>query len=441
MGMPGGSRSASAEHQEGRMTDTRLDAPADFDLETIDIISNDRYAQHGYPHAEWAFLRREAPVWYNERHVRYPFWAVTRHADILALSKQPERFRNGPRIAVFPQFAPPPEGEGVLHHLLNMDPPKHGRYRKLVSHMFTPRGLGRMTKDIEGITKDLLDAMAGEGGEQEGDFVSMLSGPLPLQVLAELLGVPRDMWAQMFDWTNQTIGSADPDYQIPGETPQQTGERARIALFEYFGDLARERRKAPREDMISVLANAKIDGQPLSDYELLSYYFLIVVAGNETTRNAMTGGLQALIENPAEWAKLKADPGLVDSAVEEIVRWVSPVIQFCRTPIEDVELHGQKIRAGENLCLFYPSANRDERVFDEPFAFRVDRTPNRHLGFGIGEHFCLGANLARLELRVYLRHLIDRLEHVEQTGEIERLASSLLGGIKRMPIRYVVRPS
>ncbi len=410
-------------------------------LETIDIISNDRYAEGGYPHADWALLRREAPVWYCDRGIDLPFYALTRHEDIVAVSKRPEIFKNGPRIAVFPEFQPPADGGQIAHHLLNMDPPEHHSYRKLVSHRFTPRGLGRMSKDIDGIARRLLDEMAGDGGEHEGDFVGMLSAPLPLQVLAELLGVPRDMWKTMFDWTNATIGSADPEYRLPGETAQEAAARARLALFGYFAEFARERRKNPRNDIASVLANARVDGETMDDFNLLSYFFLIVVAGNETTRNAITGGMQALIANPDQWRKLKADPTLVDTAVEEIVRWVSPVIQFCRTPIEDVEIRGVKISAGENLCLFYPSANRDEAVFEAPDSFRVDRQPNRHIAFGIGEHFCLGANLARLELRVVLRHLAERVESIEQTGPIERLRSSFVGGIKRMPVRYRMKPA
>jgi cytochrome P450 len=190
---------------------------------------------------------------------------------------------------------------------------------------------------------------------------------------------------------------------------------------------------------VSVIANGRVGGQPLPPFELLSYFYLIVIAGNETTRNATSGGLLALIENPRELEKLRANPALIVSAVEEIVRWTSPVIQFCRTATEDTELRGQKIRAGESLCLFYPSANRDEEVFDAPFEFRVDRSPNRHLGFGIGEHFCLGANLARAELRSTFRQLAARLEHVELAGPVEKLRSSFVGGIKHMPIRWRLR--
>ena len=416
-------------------------AVAELPLAELDIISNQGFGTNGYPHAAWARLRREAPVHWNTKHVENPFWAITKHADILAISKQPELFHNGPRLAVIPGFnvtAGSGDGGGFARHLLNMDPPEHASYRRLVSHRFTPRGLARMARDIETITAELLDAMAGDGSDQVGDFVERLSAPLPLSVLAELLGVPREMWPTMFRWTNQIAGATDPEYQSEGDAGA-TADQARNQLFEYFARLAIERRERPSDDIASVVANAKLGDAPLPIFEMLSYYFLLVVAGNETTRNAMTGGLLALIENPGELRKLRANPGLIDSAVEEIVRWTTPVIQFCRTPIRDVEVRGTKIRAGENLCLFYPSANRDEEVFADPFAFRIDRSPNRHLAFGIGEHFCLGANLARLELRVVFRQLAARIERVELAGRVERLHSSFLGGIKRMPIRWRLR--
>jgi cytochrome P450 len=414
--------------------------PEGTPLDALDIVGQDTYAANGYPHDAWTRLRREDPIHWSEKGVLNPYWAVTRHADILWISKQPERFHNGPRLAVFPEFAPPDPDERALQHLLNMDPPDHARFRKLASHRFTPRGLERMRLDIETITRDLLDAMMGDGGVREGDFVQLLSAPLPLQVLAELLGVPREMWPTMFDWTNRVIGSTDPEYQNETGSPLETFQDARIQLFAYFAEMTRQRQANPTDDIVSVIANAKLDGASLPDRELLSYYFLLVVAGNETTRNAMTGGLLALLEHPAEWERLRRDPTLIDAAVEEVVRWTTPVIQFCRTPVEDVEIRGKRIRAGENLCLFYPSANRDEEVFDDPFAFRIDRTPNRHIAFGIGEHFCLGANLARLELRVMFRHLVARLAECELTGPPERLRSSFVGGIKRMPIRYRIAP-
>ena len=211
---------------------------------------------------------------------------------------------------------------------------------------------------------------------------------------------------------------------------------ARMSLFQYFANMVEERRKKPTDDITSLLAHATVDGGSMPVFELLSYYFLLVVAGNETTRNATSGGLLALIEHPEQWRKLKADPSLVESAVEEIVRWTTPVIQFCRTPVRDTEVRGQKIRAGENLCLFYPSANRDEEVFDEPFRFRIDRDPNRHVGFGHGEHFCLGAHLARRSQRALFGELTRRLEHVERTAEPQWISSSFVVGFKHLPIRY-----
>ena len=300
--------------------------------------------------------------------------------------------------------------------------------------------MGALARSVESISRELLDGIASEGELREGDFVQMISAPLTLAVLADMLGAPREDWQLMFQWTNEIIGATDPEYQ-QGTSAEETSERARLALFGYFAKLAEQRRKRPADDIVSTLANAELGGASLPTLELLSYYFLLVVAGNETTRNAMSGGLLALIENPGEWQKLRRNPALLDSAVEEIVRWTTPVIQFCRTATEDLELRGQKIRAGDNLCLFYPSANRDEEVFEDPFAFRVDRQPNPHLAFGVGEHVCLGAHLARLELRVMIRQLVERVEHIELAAPVSRLRSSFVGGIKRMPVRYRLRAS
>jgi len=405
---------------------------------TLDVIGPDTFAQHGYPHAAWKRLRREAPVHWFDLPGGVGFWAVTRREDVVWISKQPARFRNAPRLAIFEQGAPV-EGERKLaRHLLNMDPPEHAAYRGAASGWFTPRAIQRRQPEVERIARDLLDEMAGDGGEREGDFVADLTAPLTLHVLADMLGVPRADWRLMFRWTNQIAGASDSEYQT-GDAPIHGVEDARHGLFSYFTELAAERRKAPRDDMVSVLANATVDGRPMPAFELLSYFLLLVVAGNETTRNAASGGLLALVENPSQMRRLRAGPGLVPTAVEEIVRWTSPVIQFCRTPVEDVEIRGQQVRRGDSLCLLYPSANRDEEAFEDADVFRVDRKPNPHLGFGIGEHFCLGANLARLELRVIFAELARRLEAVELAGPVERMRSSFLGGVKRMPIRYRLR--
>lgn len=363
-----------------------------------------------------------------------PFWAITRHDDIVRISRDPEHFRNAPRLAVFPeeQFE---TANFPVRHLLNMDPPEHRSYRRLLASHFTPRAIAARRPAVDNLVDEILDAVA---GRPEIDFVTDVAAIMPLAVIAEMLGLPREDRALFFRWTNETLGATDPEYQ-GGASVQETAARALAAQHDYFLRAVAERRGHPGADFISILANARLDGAWIPDFELFSYLVLLVVAGNETTRNAASGGLLALIENPAELAKLKRSPSLLPLAVEEIVRWVTPVNQFCRTPIADIELHGQRIRAGENLCLFYASANRDESVFDAPFDFRVDRDPNLHIGFGIGEHVCLGAHLARLELQSLFGKLVERLEGVELAGPVERLQSSFIHGIKHLPVRLRLR--
>ncbi len=402
------------------------------DLSFDDVMSPAAYAAGGYPHEAWSILRREDPIRWFDVPNGVGFWAVTKRADLVWLSKQPTRFRNGPRLAVFPEGAPPPEANREIRHLLNMDPPDHAAYRKLASSWFTPRAIARRRQEVEKITARLLDELTEKARTGPVDFVADFTAPLTLSVLADMLGAPREDWERLFRWTNLIAGASDPEFQEG--TPEETVTRTRHAIFAYFAELAEQRRRSPADDMVSVLANARLDGEPLPARELLSYFLLLVIAGNETTRNAASGGLLALIERPDELEKLRADPALVPTAVEEIVRWTSPVIQFCRTAEEDVVLRGKEIRAGEALCLFYASANRDEEVFVEPDRFRVDRSPNPHVGFGIGEHFCLGANLARLELRVIFEQLVPRLGEVALAGPFERMHSSFLGGVKRMPL-------
>ena len=339
-----------------------------MDLAELDFISGAAYQSDGYPHAAWARLRREDPVHWTERPDARPFWAITRHADIVALSRQPRLWQNAPRLAVFPGLEKEVEERMAeaggqpqqpdVRHLLNMDPPDHGRFRKLASSHFTPRALEAKRKAIEEISRAILDDFARGGEWSEADFVEAVSVKLPLAVLLDMLGVPADDWKLMMQWTNETIGATDPEYQ-QGQSALETAERSRMQLFGYFMRMVDERRKKPTADIVSLIANATIDGKQLPPIELLSFYYLLVVAGNETTRNATSGGLLALIQNPGELDKLRRNPRLLGSAVEEIVRFTSPVIQFCRTAARDTELRGVKIRAGEAACLFYPSANRD----------------------------------------------------------------------------------
>ena len=408
----------------------------DFDAATLDVATPEHYEQNGYPHAEWRWLRRHDPVFWYERDNVEPFWAITKHADIIEIGKQPDAFLNAPRLAVFTLDLPPPE-EGQARHLLNMDPPEHARYRRVTSGWFTPRAIRAMDEKVARVTREVLDAAA---EKTAGDFVQDISARITIAVIAEMLGVPHDHWGQLFKWTNEIIAPQDPEFQH-GQTPKETLDRARMELFVYFNELADARRAKPTGDIVSVVANGAVDGAPLPPVELLSYYFLLVVAGNETTRNAMTGGMLALLENPAEWEKLRKNPALVDCAVEEIVRWTTPVIQFARTATRDYALRGKTIREGQSACLFYASGNRDEDVYPDPFAFRVDRQPNPHVGFGMGEHVCLGAHLARLELRHAFAALRTRLETCELAGPVERVRSSFVGGIKRAPMRWRLRPA
>jgi cholest-4-en-3-one 26-monooxygenase len=409
-------------------------AASSIDPSHLDVISSGHYEANGYPFREWALLRRHDPVRWIEHPEYEPFWAIVKHADITWLSTQPRLFLNAPRLAVFNKNVPPPP-EQTSRHLLNMDPPDHGRYRNVASKQFTPRAVRALEEKVVRITREVLDEAAARGS---GDFVRDVSAPITIAVIAEMLGVPASDRTLLFRWTNEVIAPEDPEFQREGSA-EKTIEGARIELFQYFDAMSRERRAKPREDIVSVVANGQVEGKPLDPVELLSYYLLLVVAGNETTRNAMTGGLLTFLEHPGEWRKLQQNAALLEPAVEEVVRWITPVIQFCRTATRDAELRGKTIRAGQAACLFYASANRDEDVFEDPDVFRIDRIPNRHIGFGVGEHVCLGAHLARLELRAAFSALRERLEFAELAGPIERARSSFVGGIKRAPMRWRIR--
>jgi len=408
--------------------------PPETDPSTIDVISPEKYEREGYPHAEWRWLRRNDPVHWFESDYCEPFWAVTKHADIVNIGKNPADWLIEPRIAVFTREAPE---EPTARHLLTMDPPEHGRYRNLTSKWFTPRTVKVWEPKVQQVTGEVLDR-SGEKGDI--DFVADVSAPITIAVIALMLGVPREDWHLLFRWTNEIIAPEDPEFQR-GRSSTETADGARMELFAYFKQLAEARRKDPRDDILSVIVQGRIDGKPLDDFELLSYYFLLVVAGNETTRNAMTGGIQCFLDNPDQWRKLTLDPALVEGAIEETVRWTTPVIQFARTATRDLELRGKKIREGESVCLFYASGNRDEEIFENPFRFRIDRKPNDHIGFGRGEHVCLGAHLARLEIRSMYQQLRERLVRMERRGDPVRVRSSFVGGIKRAPIRWELRPS
>jgi cholest-4-en-3-one 26-monooxygenase len=406
-------------------------------IDPLDLVDPERFARRGYPHDVWTKLRTEAPVAKLEPPGVHPFWAVTKHADIVEVSSNPEVFSSAYGITLAPVQQPlVPFGSEMV---VMLDPPRHRPVRKLASRRFTPRGVKAHRDDIERICAEILDGAATGGETRECDFVSSVAAPIPIGVMSWILGVPRDDWDLHYRLTNEVIGANDPEFRREGETPEKTSRRARKELHVYLEELIGRRRSEPGDDLVSELLGAELDGGPVSHGLLLQNSELFVEAGNETTRNAISGGLLAFCEHREQWERLKADPGLLPSAVEEILRWVTPITHFTRVAKADYELRGHKIRAGEQLALYFASANRDEEVFDDPFEFRIDRKPNRHLAFGVGEHVCLGAHIARLELETVFRHLIERLEDFELAGPVERLSSAVNGGIKHLPLRYRLR--
>jgi cholest-4-en-3-one 26-monooxygenase len=403
------------------------------DVDPLDLVDPDRYARRGYPHDVWTRLRTEAPVAYVDPPGYVPFWAITKHADIMQISAQPERFSSAQGITLAREGAAPVPPSEIL---VLIDPPRHGPMRRVVNARFTPRAVRARRDEVDAIARDVLAGAAPDGANGEGDFVGRVAAPFPLAVIAWILGVPDDDWELLFRWTNEIIGKDDPEFRRPGETPGKTMKRARGELRGYFERLVAQRRTDPQDDLVSELLDGRVGGEPLTEEQLLSYCELFVEAGNETTRNAISGGLLAFCEHPEEWEKLRANRDLLPDAAEEILRWVSPISHFTRVATGDCEIRDVRITSGDQLALFFASANRDEDVFDEPFAFRVDRRPNPHLAFGFGEHFCLGAHLARLELQTIFGHLVERLEWFELAGEVERLKSAVNGSIKQLPLRY-----
>jgi cholest-4-en-3-one 26-monooxygenase len=404
------------------------------DFEDHHVLLPTHYAEHGYPHDVFAKWRREEPVKYIEQPGgAVPFYAITKHEDITFIGRRPDLFLNGPRLVIDHE----PEIEPVFPPtLIQLDPPKHGIYRKMVNKRFTPGALRHIHGDIERIGKDIVDALIQDSHGGECDFVEKISAPLPIAVISWLLGVPEPDWPMLFDWTNRILGAQDPEFCDPNMTGAESSMAAMTELFSYFTELVEQKRKNPADDLVTLFTTLEYEGKPIPPMDVLTWCLIIVVAGNETTRNATTGGMLALIEHQDQLRKLQAEPELMRSAVEEMVRWTSPIIHFGRTATQDVEIRGTKIKQGEALALFYPAANRDEDVFPDGDTFRIDRSPNRHLGFGVGEHFCLGAHVARLEMIVAFKYLLPRIDEIELAGDVARLRSAFVGGIKRLPVRY-----
>ncbi|MEZ4352624.1 MAG: cytochrome P450 [Myxococcota bacterium] len=411
-------------------------AAAELPLDQLELLDPEIFLRSGYPHDAWRRLRHESPIHYFASH-HQPFWAITKHEDITTISKQPELFLNGPRLFLHPRVEEAQTEFDAIggferpKTLIEMDNPLHRANRKLISSRFTPAALKKIHSEVDRIARKFVDDMLVEE-EGEVDFVEKIAAPLPIAVIGWLLGVPESDWMQLYDWTNRMLGFDDPEF---AQGNDNEGAQAIIELFTYFTSLVEARKKDPKDDLITVFAHAEIDGQKLPLIDVLAWCQIIVSAGNETTRNATTGGMLALIEHPAERRKM-AQAANLRSGIEEILRWTSPIIHFARTASADTVVGGHAIAEGDVVALFYPSANRDEDVFVDPYRFDVTRKPNRHLAFGVGEHFCAGAHVARLELEMAYKYLLPRLEEVELAGPPDRLRSNLVGGIKRLPIRF-----
>ncbi len=399
-------------------------------LEEIDLIDGRNFVA-GVPHEWFRRLRAEAPVyWHPEKAAhRGGFWTVTDYDDCVTVNRDWERFSSYKHSALFTDMDDDQLAQQRMM-MLNMDPTMHTRYRRLVNKGFTPKLVRDLEQQIVGYADGIIDAVCERG---TADFVEEISAELPLLVIAELLGVPQEDRRKVFDWSNRMIGSDDPEYQIEGA---DSGEAA-MAVFSYAEELAAARRLEPRQDLVSTLINAEVEGEKLDQLELDLFFMLLIVAGNETTRNLMSGAMVAFFDHPDQWEKLRQDRSLLPGAVEEMLRFVTPVMHFRRTVVADTELGGQALQEGDKIVFWHTSANRDESVFTDPDTFDIARSPNNHIAFGGGgPHFCLGANLARMEIMVMFDRLLDRIPDICLDGEVQRLQSNFINGTKHIPVAF-----
>jgi cytochrome P450 len=401
-------------------------------------LENDDFAER-VPHETFALLRREAPVWWYDWPHGRGFWCVTKHADVVSISRDTKTFTSeqGANLEDLDE-----EQRTARQSMLETDPPRHTRLRGLVGPPFTPRAVKAYELALRELTAAVLDRALPLG---EFDFVEEIAKQLPIRVLARLLGAPDEDTDPLIAWGDRMIGNTDPELtDVLHDSPESERYRllpfrspAALELFEYGHRLAAERRREPSDDLVSKLVHAEIDGERLSEREFDTMFLLLVVAGNETTRQAIAHGMLALAEHRDQWDRLREDPELVWTAgADEILRWSSPVLHFRRTATRDVELRGQTIRAGEKVVVWYVSANFDEEVFEDPLRFDVGRRPNAHVTFGGGgPHYCLGAHLAKLEVQVMFDMLLPRLAGLELLGPPERMRTNFTNALKRMPVR------
>ncbi len=391
-------------------------------------------------HEALAHLRAHAPVsWVDVLGYR-PFWAITKHADVMDIERQNDLFTNDPRPLLMVS-----DGEDVLRAqmeagiglrtLIHMDDPHHRDMRKIGADWFRPKVLRDLKVRVDELAKIYVDKMVEKG--PECDFVQEVAVNYPLYVILSLLGLPESDFPRMLKLTQEMFGGDDTEFQRGKSTEDMLA--VLLDFFNYFAALTASRREHPTEDLASAIANATINGEPLSDMDTASYYVIVASAGHDTTSAGIAGGMLALLENPGELARLQKDMGLMGTAVEEMIRCVVPVTEFMRTAQADTEVRGVPIAKGESVLLSYVSANRDEEVFKDPMRFDVGRDPNKHLSFGYGVHFCLGAALARMEMNSFFSELVPRIKSIELAGEPELMATTFVGGLKHLPIRYSLK--
>lgn len=398
------------------------------------------YADDTRLHAALTHLRANNPVAWVDNPPYRPFWAITKHADIMDVERANDLFLSEPRPLLATAEADDVlkaqlEAGMGLRTLIHMDDPHHRKVRAIGADWFRPKAMRDLKVRVDELAKRYVDKMRDVG--PECDFVTEIAVNFPLYVIMSLLGLPEEDFPRMHMLTQEMFGGDDEEFQR-GKTPEDM--LAVLAdFFNYFAKLTASRRASPTEDLASAIANGRIDGEPLSDMDTASYYVIVASAGHDTTKDAISGGLHALIENPGELERLRNNMDLMPTAVEEMIRWSTPVKEFMRTAAEDTEVRGVKIAKGESVYLAYVSGNRDEEVFDEPFRFDVTRDPNRHVSFGYGVHFCLGAALARMEMNSLFTELLPRLDSIELAGTPELTATTFVGGLKHLPIRYSLR--
>jgi cytochrome P450 len=416
--------------------------PTPVPLDQVDLADLDVFERN----EAWGMfdtLRAQAPVFWNDEHDGGSgFWSITRYADILAVDKDPETFTSTKFVNL---EEPPSEYQDLRRSMLETDGPRHQALRKLLLRDFSPATLRRYEDFLRGLAQLTVDAAL---QNDEFDFVDAIAADYPIAVLARLLDVPEQVTPQLISWGNEIVGATDPDYaRVLINSPEAEQYKhlpfrspASIEIFEYGRQLAAERRDGDGDDLVSKLVNRiPEDGVPLTDTDFDNYFLLLVVAGNETTRQAISHAMKALIENPDQWQYFLAHPEKAAVSVEELVRYASPVYHFRRTATRDVEMHGQTIKAGDKVVMWFASGNRDDSVFADPYTLDLSRFPNDHMTFGKGPHTCLGANLARMEIRIMFETLLPRLAAMEQTGDIVRVRSNFVNGIKKFPVRVTTR--